>query len=78
MASNLIRNNSIVYGGGSTEIACSIAVEAAADRYPEVEHVCILLTHNLIYNGVVLTIIMILNFLFWQIGIFSIQFMCVL
>jgi hypothetical protein len=54
VASNLIRNNSIVYGGGSTEIACSIAVEAAADRYPEVKHVCILLTHNLIYNGVVL------------------------
>jgi len=42
VARNLIRNNSIVYGGGSAEIACSIAVEAAADRYPGVEQVCIL------------------------------------
>jgi chaperonin GroEL (HSP60 family) len=52
VARNLIRNNSIVYGGGSAEIACSIAVAAAADRYPEVEQVCILLTlltHNLIF-----------------------------
>lgn len=32
VARNLIRNNSIVYGGGSAEIACSIAVEAAADK----------------------------------------------
>ncbi|KAK2375099.1 T-complex protein 1 subunit gamma [Trifolium repens] len=39
VARNLIRNNSIVYGGGSAEIACSIAVEAAADRYPEVEQI---------------------------------------
>ncbi|KAK2999510.1 hypothetical protein RJ639_023276, partial [Escallonia herrerae] len=37
VARNLIRNNSIVYGGGSAEISCSIAVEAAADRYPGVE-----------------------------------------
>jgi hypothetical protein len=37
VARNLIRNNSIVYGCGSVEIACSIAVEAAADRYPKVE-----------------------------------------
>jgi T-complex protein 1 subunit epsilon len=29
---NLIRDNRIVYGGGSAEIACSIAVSAAADR----------------------------------------------
>ncbi|WJX55383.1 hypothetical protein P8452_41161 [Trifolium repens] len=34
---NLIRNNSIVYGGGSTEIACSVAVEEATNIYPEVE-----------------------------------------
>lgn len=43
VARNLIRNNSIVYGGGSSEISCSIAVEAAADRYPGVEQVWILL-----------------------------------
>ncbi|KAG7020109.1 T-complex protein 1 subunit epsilon, partial [Cucurbita argyrosperma subsp. argyrosperma] len=34
VARNLIRNNSIVYGGGSAEISCSVAVEAAADKYP--------------------------------------------
>ena len=39
VARNLIHNNSIVYGGGSAEISCSIAVEAAADRYPGVEQV---------------------------------------
>lgn len=39
VARNLIRNNSIVYGGGSSEISSSIAVEAAADRYPGVEQV---------------------------------------
>ena len=39
VARNLISNNSIVYGGGSAEIACSLAVEAAADRYPGVEQV---------------------------------------
>lgn len=43
VARNLIRNNSIVYGGGSAEISCSIAVEAAADRYPGVEQVWVLL-----------------------------------
>uniref|UniRef100_A0A453NC86 Uncharacterized protein n=1 Tax=Aegilops tauschii subsp. strangulata TaxID=200361 RepID=A0A453NC86_AEGTS len=37
VARNLIINNSIVYGGGSAEISCSIVVEAAADRHPEVE-----------------------------------------
>lgn len=37
VARNLIRDNSIVYGGGSAEIACSLAVEAAADRIPGVE-----------------------------------------
>ncbi|XP_074295843.1 T-complex protein 1 subunit epsilon [Silene latifolia] len=41
VARNLIRNNSIVYGGGSAEIACSIAVDAAADRYPGVEQYAI-------------------------------------
>jgi len=41
VARNLIRNNSIVYGGGSAEISCSVAVEAAADRYPGVEQVWI-------------------------------------
>lgn len=39
VARNLIRNNSIVYGGGSAEISCSIAVDAAADKYPGVEQV---------------------------------------
>nr|GEV26934.1 T-complex protein 1 subunit epsilon [Tanacetum cinerariifolium] len=37
VARNLIRNNSIVYGGGAAEISCSVAVEAAADKYPGVE-----------------------------------------
>ncbi|KMZ74640.1 T-complex protein 1 subunit epsilon [Zostera marina] len=41
VARNLIRNNSIVYGGGSSEISCSIAVEAAADRHPGVEQYAI-------------------------------------
>ncbi|KAG2639548.1 hypothetical protein PVAP13_2KG003400 [Panicum virgatum] len=41
VARNLIRNNSIVYGGGSAEISCSIAVEAAADRHPGVEQYAI-------------------------------------
>lgn len=40
VARNLIRNNSIVYGGGSAEISCSVAVEAAADKHPGVEQVC--------------------------------------
>lgn len=39
VARNLIRNNSIVYGGGAAEISCSLAVEAAADRHPGVEQV---------------------------------------
>jgi T-complex protein 1 subunit epsilon len=39
VARNLIRNNSIVYGGGSAEISCSIAVEAPADRYDGVVQV---------------------------------------
>ncbi|GFY88192.1 TCP-1/cpn60 chaperonin family protein [Actinidia rufa] len=41
VARNLIRNNSIVYGGGAAEISCSLAVEAAADRYPGVEQYAI-------------------------------------
>ncbi|KAM7464701.1 hypothetical protein LguiA_032822 [Lonicera macranthoides] len=40
-ARNLIRNNSIVYGGGSAEISCSIAVEAGADKYSGVEQYAI-------------------------------------
>jgi T-complex protein 1 subunit epsilon len=39
VARNLIRDNSIVYGGGSPEISCSLAVEAAADKIPGVEQV---------------------------------------
>ncbi|KAF6989672.1 hypothetical protein CFC21_006979 [Triticum aestivum] len=41
VARNLIRNNSIVYGGGSAEISCSVAVEAAADRYAGAEQYAI-------------------------------------
>ncbi|CAN4124071.1 unnamed protein product [Withania somnifera] len=41
VARNLIRHNSIVYGGGSAEISCSIAVEAAADKHPGVEQYAI-------------------------------------
>ncbi|KAL5760038.1 hypothetical protein ACOSQ2_018876 [Xanthoceras sorbifolium] len=41
VARNLIRNNSIVYGGGSAEISCSVSVEAAADKYPGVEQYAI-------------------------------------
>ncbi|KAF7109937.1 hypothetical protein CFC21_110121 [Triticum aestivum] len=41
VARNLIINNSIVYGGGSAEISCSIAVDAAADRHPGVEQYAI-------------------------------------
>lgn len=38
---NLIRDNRIVYGGGSAEIACSIAVSAAADRIAGMEQYAI-------------------------------------
>ncbi|KAK8691551.1 hypothetical protein V6N13_075057 [Hibiscus sabdariffa] len=41
VARNLIRNNSIVYGGGSAEISCSVAVETASDKYPGVEQYAI-------------------------------------
>jgi T-complex protein 1 subunit epsilon len=34
---NLIRNDSIVYGGGSLEIACSLAVHSAADKISSLE-----------------------------------------
>lgn len=37
VARNLIRNNAIVYGGGSPEIACALAVEAVAAKTPGVE-----------------------------------------
>ena len=30
VARNLVRDNSIIYGGGASEISCSLAVEAAA------------------------------------------------
>lgn len=34
---NLIKNNSIVYGGGSVEISCSLAVHRAADKISGIE-----------------------------------------
>lgn len=37
VARNLVRDNQIVYGGGSAEISCSLAVEAAADSIVGVE-----------------------------------------
>jgi T-complex protein 1 subunit epsilon len=37
VARNLIRDNRIVYGGGSSEIACSVAVAAAADSVSGME-----------------------------------------
>mmetsp|Transcript_24196 Transcript_24196/g.29343 ORF Transcript_24196/g.29343 Transcript_24196/m.29343 type:complete len:537 (-) Transcript_24196:464-2074(-) len=37
VARNLIRDNKVVYGGGSAEIACALAVEKAADDVPGVE-----------------------------------------
>lgn len=37
VARNLIRDNSIVYGGGSAEISCSLAVEQEADKVSGVE-----------------------------------------
>ena len=37
VARNLVRTNSIVYGGGSAEIACSLEVEAASDKVAGVE-----------------------------------------
>lgn len=37
VARNLVRDNRIVYGGGSAEIACSLAVEEAANKVTGVE-----------------------------------------
>lgn len=37
VARNLVRDNKIVYGGGSAEISCSLAVENAADQVSGVE-----------------------------------------
>jgi len=34
---NLVRNDSVVYGGGSVEIACSLAVHQAADKISTLE-----------------------------------------
>lgn len=34
---NLVRDNRVVYGGGSAEIACSLAVEDAAVKSPGLE-----------------------------------------
>eukprot|EP00307_Rebecca_sp_RCC1486_P000465 CAMPEP_0119412176 /NCGR_PEP_ID=MMETSP1335-20130426/4702_1 /TAXON_ID=259385 /ORGANISM="Chrysoculter rhomboideus, Strain RCC1486" /LENGTH=523 /DNA_ID=CAMNT_0007436895 /DNA_START=115 /DNA_END=1686 /DNA_ORIENTATION=- len=36
---NLIRDNRIVYGGGSAEIACSLAVQKAADQVGTIEQI---------------------------------------
>lgn len=38
VARNLVRDNAIVYGGGSAEISCGLAVEAAAAHVTGVEH----------------------------------------
>jgi T-complex protein 1 subunit epsilon len=38
---NLIKDNRIVYGGGSAEIACSLAVSAHADSVPGIEQYAI-------------------------------------
>jgi len=34
---NIVRDNSIVYGGGSVEVSCSLAVAKAADKVPGLE-----------------------------------------
>jgi len=38
---NLIKDNRVVYGGGSCEIACSLAVSAFADTVPGIEQYAI-------------------------------------
>lgn len=38
---NLIKDKRIVYGGGSAEISCSVAVSAMADEIKGVEQVCV-------------------------------------
>lgn len=37
VARNLVRDNKVVYGGGAADVACSLAVEAAADEIVGVE-----------------------------------------
>jgi len=44
---NLIKDNRIVYGGGSAEIACSLAVSAHAETVPGIEQVRVVLLHIL-------------------------------
>ncbi|PHT72610.1 hypothetical protein T459_23395 [Capsicum annuum] len=41
MARNLIRYNSVIYGGGSVERSCVIDVEVVADKHPKVEQYAI-------------------------------------
>jgi T-complex protein 1 subunit epsilon len=41
VARNLIKDNRIVYGGGAPEIACAIAVQAAAETTPGLEQYAI-------------------------------------
>jgi T-complex protein 1 subunit epsilon len=38
---NLIRNNRVVFGGGSAEISCSLAISAFADTVPGIEQYAI-------------------------------------
>ena len=40
-APNLIKDNRVVYGGGSAEISCSLAVSAFADTVPGIEQYAI-------------------------------------
>lgn len=37
VARNLVRDSKVVFGGGSAELSCALAVEAAADAVPGVE-----------------------------------------
>jgi T-complex protein 1 subunit epsilon len=53
VARNLIRDNSIVFGGGAAEISCSLAVEAAADRISGVEQVLKLPSTNILASNFV-------------------------
>lgn len=43
---NLIKDNRIVYGGGSAEISCSLAVSRMADEISGVEQVPAFLPHS--------------------------------
>ncbi len=43
---NLIKNNRVVYGGGSAEIACAIAVRQHADATVGIEQVQKNMTHD--------------------------------